>query len=41
MKAISIFFEVNKFTKTQILLVETLFAEAKQNQFIIKIQFSK
>lgn len=40
-KEISIFFEVNKFSTPQILLVETIFAEAKQNKFIIKIQFSK
>lgn len=35
------FFEVNKLSTLQILLVETIFAEAKQNKFIIKIQFSK
>jgi len=40
-KEISIFFEVNKFSTAQILLVETIIAEAKQNKFIIKIQFSK
>lgn len=40
-KEISTFFEVNKFSKPQTLLIETLFAEAKQNNFIIKIQFSK
>ncbi|NMD00524.1 MAG: hypothetical protein GYA62_12510 [Bacteroidales bacterium] len=40
-KEISTFFEVNKFSTQQILLVETIFAEAKQNKFIIKIQFSK
>jgi len=40
-KEISTFFEVNKFSTLQILLVETIFAEAKQNKFIIKIQFSK
>ena len=40
-KEISTFLEVNKFSTLQILLIETLFAEAKQNKFIIKIQFSK
>ncbi len=40
-KEISAFFEVNKFSKQQISLVETIMAEAKQNKFIIKIQFSK
>jgi len=40
-KEISTFFEVNKFSTPQILFVETIFAEAKQNKFIIKIQFSK
>ncbi len=40
-KEISTFFEVNKFSKLQRLLVETIFAEAKQNKFIITIQFSK
>lgn len=40
-KDISTFFEVNKFSTAQIFLVETIFAEAKQNKFIIKIQFSK
>lgn len=40
-KEMTNFFEVNKFSKLQILLVETIFAEAKQNKFIIKIQFSK
>jgi hypothetical protein len=40
-KEISTFFEVNKFSTLQILLVETIFAEAKQNKFIIKVQFSK
>ena len=40
-KEISAFFEVNKFSKPQISLVETIMAEAKQNKFIIKIQFSK
>lgn len=41
LQEISNFFEVNKFSAPQILLVETIFAEAKQNKFIIKIQFSK
>lgn len=40
-KEISFFFEVNKFSTLQILLVKTIFAEAKHNKFIIKIQFSK
>lgn len=40
-KEISTFFEDNKFSTLQISLVETIFAEAKQNKFIIKIQFSK
>lgn len=40
-KEISAFLEVNKFSKQQISLVETIMAEAKQNKFIIKIQFSK
>ncbi|MGB9703084.1 MAG: hypothetical protein ACPL1A_10245 [Candidatus Kapaibacteriota bacterium] len=40
-KEMTNFFEVNKFSKHQILLVETIFTEAKRNKFIIKIQFSK
>lgn len=40
-KEMTNFFEVNKFSKLQILLVETIFTEAKRNKFIIKIQFSK
>ena len=40
-KEISTFFEDNNFSTLQISLVETIFAEAKQNKFIIKIQFSK
>lgn len=40
-KEISAFLEVNKFSTAQISLVETIIAEAKQNKFIIKIQFSK
>jgi hypothetical protein len=40
-KEIFSFFEVNKLTSSQILLVETIIAEAKQNKFVIKIQFSK
>jgi len=40
-KELSSFFEANKFTTKQILLVETIFTEAKRNKFIIKIQFSK
>lgn len=38
---IATFLEVNKFSKHQILLIETIFSEAKQNKFIIKIQHSK
>lgn len=38
---ISTFFEVNNFSTSQILLVETIITEAKQNKFIIKIQSSK
>lgn len=37
----STFFEINKFSTIQKLLVETIFSEAKQNKFIIKIQYSK
>lgn len=40
-KEMTNFFEVNKFSKLQILLVETIFTEAKRNKFIIKIHFSK
>jgi hypothetical protein len=40
-KEILTFFEKNKFSTQQILLIETIFEEAKQNKFIIKIQFSK
>jgi hypothetical protein len=40
-KALSDFFQVNKFSTTLITLVETIIAEAKKNKFIIKIQFSK
>ncbi|OIO99197.1 MAG: hypothetical protein AUJ97_09195 [Bacteroidetes bacterium CG2_30_32_10] len=40
-KEILTFFEVNKFTTTLITLVETIIVEAKQNKFVIKIQFSK
>ena len=36
-KEISTFFEDNNFSTLQISLVETIFAEAKQNKFIIKI----
>ena len=35
------FFRNNNFSVSQILLIETLIAEAKQNKFIIKVQFSK
>lgn len=35
------FFKINNFSDTQILLVETAIKEAKQNKFIIKIQYSK
>jgi hypothetical protein len=35
------FFSENTFSALQIKLVETIFAEAKQNNFIIQIQFSK
>jgi hypothetical protein len=40
-KEMTNFFEVNKFSPPQILLIETIFKEAKRNKFIIKIQFSK
>lgn len=38
---ISSFFESNKFSKSQRVLVENIIAEAKQNKFLIKIRFSK
>lgn len=40
-KDIANFFIENSFSTQQIKLVETIFAEAKQNSFIIQIQFSK
>jgi len=40
-KDIANFFAENGFSMQQIKLVETIFAEAKQNNFIIQIQFSK
>ena len=40
-KEISAFFEENHFSSAQILLIETLIAEAIHNNFSIKIQFSK
>ncbi|MEZ5025363.1 MAG: hypothetical protein R2739_02190 [Chitinophagales bacterium] len=40
-KEIVNFFTENNFSTNQIKLVETIFAEAKQNNFIIKIQYSK
>jgi hypothetical protein len=38
---LSYFFDQNNFSKSQKLLVETVFAEANQNNFIAKVQFSK
>ncbi len=38
---ISNFFKVNQLSESHILLIKTLFEEAKQNKFIAKIQFSK
>lgn len=38
---LSTFFKVNKFSESQIHLIETVIAEAKQNKFIIKVQYSK
>jgi len=38
---IAAFFEANKFSSSQKLFVQTIIAEAKQNKFIVKIQFSK
>ena len=38
---LSAFFRNNNFSASQILLIETVIAEAKQNKFIIKIQYSK
>ncbi|PIX34772.1 MAG: hypothetical protein COZ21_00365 [Bacteroidetes bacterium CG_4_10_14_3_um_filter_31_20] len=35
------FFKVNNYSDIQIHLVETVIKEAKQNKFIIKIQYSK
>ena len=40
-KDIANFFSENDFSTQQIKLVETIFAEAKQNNFIIQIQYSK
>ena len=40
-KDIANFFTENSFSTQQIKLVETIFAEAKQNNFIIQIQYSK
>ncbi len=40
-KVLSKFIENNAFSTSQLHLIETLFAEAKQNKFNIKIQFSK
>ena len=38
---ISAFFEHNNFSVSQKLLIETVIAEANQNKFLIKVQFSK
>ena len=35
------FFDENEFSMTQKTLIETVFAEANQNKFIVKVQFSK
>lgn len=40
-KDLSSFFEVNRFSATQIFLIESIIAEAKQNKFVLKIQFSR
>lgn len=40
-KDIANFFAENKFSDAQKLLIETVFAEAKHNNFSVKIQFSK
>lgn len=40
-KELTSFFEVNNFSPSQILLIETIIAEAKQNNFVIKVQYSK
>jgi hypothetical protein len=40
-KKIAHFFDMNAFSASQKELIETIIAEAKQNKFIIKIQFSK
>jgi hypothetical protein len=36
-----IFFEKNKFTKSQVEIIETIFNEANKNTFTIKLQYSK
>ena len=38
---ISAFVKENKISASQEILIETVFAEAKQNNFVVKIQFSK
>lgn len=40
-KEIAEFFAANNFSAAQKLLIETVFAEARQNNFSVKIQFSK
>ena len=40
-EAIFQFFVDNKFSKSQKILIETIIEEANENNFIVKIQFSK
>jgi len=40
-KEISTFFDENNFSASQKLLIETVIAEAIQNNFVVKLQFSK